>query len=120
MAARIQLVTVRRPRARMAPRNRRASRGAERRSSGPAIRAYFLDHLERDLEDLQYRCDETRDEGHGRIDERSYLLTKTPRDFAPAKDWPWVKAIGYSVRVTRHADGTESDEVRYYLRASGH
>ena len=26
-----------------------------------------------------------------------------------------MKAIGYSVRITRHADGTESDEVRYYL-----
>ncbi|MDB5348973.1 MAG: transposase [Planctomycetota bacterium] len=80
-----------------------------------AIRMYFFDHPERDLEDLRYRCHETLDDGHGRIDERSYLLTKVPRDFAPAEDWPWIKAIGYSVRVTRHADGTESDEVRYYL-----
>ena len=78
-----------------------------------AIREFFFDHLERDLEELRYRCHETVDEGHGRIDERSYFITKTPRDFAPAKDWPWVKAIGYSVRITRHADGTESDEVRF-------
>jgi predicted transposase YbfD/YdcC len=80
-----------------------------------AIRAYFLDHLERDLEELRYRCHETIDDGHGRIDERSYLLAKVPRDFAPGKDWPWVKAIGYAVRITRHADGSESDEVRYDL-----
>jgi predicted transposase YbfD/YdcC len=80
-----------------------------------AIRTFFLDHLERDLEDLRYRYHETLDDAHGRIDERSYYLTKVPRDFAPAKDWPWVKAIGYSVRITRHADGTGSDEVRYYL-----
>jgi predicted transposase YbfD/YdcC len=80
-----------------------------------AIQAHFLDHLERDLEELRYRYHETSDEGHGRIDERSYYLTRVPRDFAPAKDWPWVKAIGYAVRITRHADGTESDEVRYYL-----
>jgi predicted transposase YbfD/YdcC len=80
-----------------------------------AMREYFLDHLERDLEELQYRYHETLDDGHGRIDERSYYLTKVPRDFGPGKDWPWVKAIGYSVRITRHADGTESDEVRYYL-----
>jgi predicted transposase YbfD/YdcC len=80
-----------------------------------AIQTYFLDHLERDLEELRYRHHETRDDGHGRIDERSYYLAKVPRDFAPAVDWPWVKAIGYSVRITRHADGTESDEVRYYL-----
>ncbi len=38
-----------------------------------AIQTFFLDHLERDLEDLRYRCHETVDEGHGRIDERSYL-----------------------------------------------
>jgi predicted transposase YbfD/YdcC len=80
-----------------------------------AIRTYFFDHLERDLEELRYRYHETLDEGHGRIDERSYYLTEVPRDFAPAKDWPWIKAIGYAVRITRHADGTESDEVRYYL-----
>ncbi len=42
-------------------------------------------------------------------------LAKVPRDFAPAKDWPRIKAIGYSVRITQHADGTESDEVRFYL-----
>jgi predicted transposase YbfD/YdcC len=80
-----------------------------------AIRAHFFDHLEDDLKELQYRYHETLDCGHGRIDERSYYLTRVPRDFSPAKERPWVKAIGYSVRVTRHADGTESDEVRYYL-----
>lgn len=80
-----------------------------------AIETFFLDHLERDLEELKYRSHETREDGHGRIDERSYYLAKVPRDFAPREDWPWVKAIGYSVRITRHADGTESDEVRYYL-----
>ncbi len=80
-----------------------------------AIQTFFLDHMERDMEELRYRCHETREEGHGRIDERSYGLARVPRDFAPKKDWPWVKAIGYSVRITQHGDGTESDEVRYYL-----
>lgn len=80
-----------------------------------AIQTCVFDHLERDMEDLRYRSHETRDEGHGRIDERSYFLTKVPPDFAVAKDWPWVKAIGYSVRITEHADGTVSDEVHYYL-----
>ncbi len=80
-----------------------------------AIQTHFLDHLERDLEELRYRYHETRDEGHGRIDERSYYLTRVPREFAAAKDWPWVKAIGYAVRITRQSDGPESDEVRYYL-----
>jgi predicted transposase YbfD/YdcC len=80
-----------------------------------AIDTFFVDHLERDLEDLQYRCHETRDEQHGRIDERSYYLAKVPRDFAAGKDWPCVKAIGYSLRLTKHVDGTETNEVRYYI-----
>jgi predicted transposase YbfD/YdcC len=80
-----------------------------------AIETYFAEHLEGDLEDLQYRSHETSDAGHGRIDERSYYLTKVPPDFPVKKEWPWVKAIGYSLRVTQHADGRETDETRYYI-----
>jgi predicted transposase YbfD/YdcC len=80
-----------------------------------AIQTLFLDHLERDLKDLKHRYHETREDGHGRIDERFYYLAGVPRDFACREDWPWVKAIGYTVRITRHADGRETDEVRYYL-----
>jgi predicted transposase YbfD/YdcC len=80
-----------------------------------AIQTCFLDHLERDMKGLRHRSHETSDTGHGRVDERSYCIAKVPRDFGPQEDWPWVKAIGDTVRITRHADGTESDEVRYYL-----
>ena len=80
-----------------------------------AIETHFKEHLERDMEELQYRFYETRDEGHGRKDERIYFLTKPPSDFGPKEDWPWVKAIGYTLRLTQHADGTETDEVRYYI-----
>ena len=80
-----------------------------------AIQTHFNDHLERDLEDLRYRFYETNEEGHGRKDERTYYLTKLPRDFGPKNDWPWVKAIGYTLRVTQHDDGTETNEVRYYI-----
>jgi predicted transposase YbfD/YdcC len=80
-----------------------------------AIESFFAEQIERDFEDLRYRTHETRDEGHGRIDERAYYLTKTPRDFAPADDWPEVKAIGYAIRLTQHADGKETSEVRYYI-----
>jgi len=80
-----------------------------------AIKTYFGHHLERDLEDLKYRCHETCEAAHGRIDERSYFLTKVPPDFRVKKEWPWVKAIGYTLRVTQHADGSETDETRYYI-----
>jgi predicted transposase YbfD/YdcC len=80
-----------------------------------AIETHFEKHLERGLEDLQYRSNETSDDEHGRMDERSYFLSRAPSDFAVKKEWPWIKAIGYSLRVTRHADGRETDEVRYYI-----
>jgi predicted transposase YbfD/YdcC len=80
-----------------------------------AIESHFHDAIGRDFEDLKYRSYETRDEGHGRTDERAYFLTKIPRDFAPAADWHEVKAIGYALRLTTHGDGSETSEVRYYI-----
>jgi predicted transposase YbfD/YdcC len=80
-----------------------------------AISEHFLAHLENDFEGLRYRCYETNGAGHGRIDERSYFLCRVPPDFAVKKEWPWVKAIGRGVRITQHADGRETDEVRYYI-----
>jgi predicted transposase YbfD/YdcC len=80
-----------------------------------AIQAPFFDYLEDGLKGLKHRHHETHEDGHGRIDDRYYDLAAVPEDFASRKDWPWVKAIGYTVRITRHADGTETDEVRYYL-----
>jgi predicted transposase YbfD/YdcC len=80
-----------------------------------AIETHFNKHLELDLEYLQYRSHETSESSHGRLDERSYFLTKIPADFALKKEWPWIKAIGYSLRVTQHADGSETDETRYYI-----
>jgi predicted transposase YbfD/YdcC len=80
-----------------------------------AIQKPFFDHLNGDLKDLKCQSHETHEDGHGRIDDRYYDLAEVPSDFACRKDWPWVKAIGYTVRITRHADGNETDEVRYYL-----
>jgi predicted transposase YbfD/YdcC len=77
------------------------------------IETYFEKHLECDLEDLKYRCHETSEAAHGRIDERSYYLTRVPADFALRKEWPWIRAIGYALRATQHADGRETDETRY-------
>ena len=48
-----------------------------------AIEAYFLKHLESDLEDLRYRSYETSEQGRGRLDERSYFLTKRCRPTSP-------------------------------------
>lgn len=80
-----------------------------------AIESFFDDLIKRDFEDLKYRHHETLDQGHGRTDERAYYLAKIPPNFAPAQDWPEVKAIGYALRHTIHDDGRESCEIRYYI-----
>lgn len=80
-----------------------------------AIADFFADRLERDFEDTRYGAYESVDQGHGRIDERTYYVAKIPRDFAPKGEWPQVKAIGYALRWTTHADGSLTCEVRYYL-----
>jgi predicted transposase YbfD/YdcC len=80
-----------------------------------AIAAFFTEQIDRDFADVQYRAYESEETAHGRIDERSYFLTRVPRDFAPAADWPEVKAIGYAMRWTTHAGGAQTSEVRYYV-----
>jgi predicted transposase YbfD/YdcC len=80
-----------------------------------AIADSFVAALESDFEDRKYRRHASADQGHGRTDERVYYLTSVPKDFACAKDWPEVKAIGYALRYTRQDDGEETVEVRYYL-----
>lgn len=80
-----------------------------------AIASFFAQHLEENLVNLDYRHYETRDEDHGRVDERAYYLAKVPQDFPLGKAWPQVKAIGYAVRLTEHADGRQSHDVRYYI-----
>jgi predicted transposase YbfD/YdcC len=80
-----------------------------------AIESFFAEQIASDFADVQYRIYESREKGHGRIDERTYYLSKPPRAFAPAAAWPQIKAIGYAMRWTTHADGSETSEVRYYL-----
>jgi predicted transposase YbfD/YdcC len=80
-----------------------------------AIESFFHEQIANDFEDLQYRAYESCEKGHGRIDERTYYLAKIPKDFAPAAQWPQIKAIGYAMRWTTLADGREMSEVRYYL-----
>ncbi len=85
----------------------------------PKLKAAMANHfdelIERDFEDIHYRCHETYDDEHGRIDERAYYLIKVPRELAAMDNWSQAKAIGYAIRLTSHPDGSESSEVRYYI-----
>ncbi len=80
-----------------------------------AIGTLVVKHLEGELEAFKQRNYQTDEQGHGRRDERFYFVGRVPSDFALGKEWPWIKAIGTAVRITTHADGSQSDEVRYYM-----
>lgn len=80
-----------------------------------AIATVVEKHLEGELRALRHRSHQTDVRGHGRRDERFYWVAQVPPDFAAKDEWPWVKAIGTAVRITTHADGTQTDEVRYYM-----
>jgi predicted transposase YbfD/YdcC len=80
-----------------------------------AVEGYLMEQLGRDFEDLRYRHHETSEAGHGRTDERSYYLCAAPKDFALKAEWPWVKAMGYAVRVSVDGNGKETSEVRFYI-----
>lgn len=58
---------------------------------------------------------ETRDEGHGRIDERMYGVMKVPRVFPLRKEWPSLKAVGFATRTTTNPDGRETTDTRCYI-----
>jgi predicted transposase YbfD/YdcC len=80
-----------------------------------AIGAVVERHLDGKLEARKHRHHETDEHGHGRRDERFYFVAQVPSDFAAKGEWPWIKAVGTAVRITTHADGTQTDEVRYYM-----
>jgi predicted transposase YbfD/YdcC len=80
-----------------------------------AVREVIRQQLEGELEDLQYRVYDTLQDGHGRVDERTYGVMKIPRGFPLRKEWPSLKAVGYATRVTVNADGSESQDTRFYI-----
>ncbi len=80
-----------------------------------AIQELFSDQQEDELLRMPHRKHETHDKGHGRADERHYVVVKIPEDFPLRKAWPSVKAVGMAVRTTVDSDGKRSGDVRYFI-----
>ncbi len=80
-----------------------------------AIKALFSDERQDDLLKMPHRQHKTSEKGHGRNDERCYVLAKIPRGFPLKDQWPGIKAVGMAVRVTEKSDGTTSGDVRYFI-----
>jgi predicted transposase YbfD/YdcC len=80
-----------------------------------AVVGLVAGHLDGARQDLKHRSRRTHETSHGRQEERTYFVAQVPSDFVAQDEWPWITAIGTAVRVTTHADGTQTDEVRYYI-----
>ncbi len=80
-----------------------------------AIKELFSDERQGDLLKMPHREHQTSDRGHGRKDERCYVLAKIPRDFPLRDQWPGIKAVGMAVRVTEKSDGTTRGDARYFI-----
>jgi len=80
-----------------------------------AIEDLFSDERQDNLLKLPHRQHQTSEKGHGRRDERCYVLAKIP-SHAPWKDaWPGATAVGMAVRTTEKSDGTTDGDVRYFI-----
>jgi predicted transposase YbfD/YdcC len=79
------------------------------------IESMVMTKLEGVKEDLESRVINLSEQGHGRIDERSYGIITLPKDSPLKKSWPSVKAIGYAIRITQDVKGNENFENRYFI-----
>jgi len=80
-----------------------------------AIKDLFSDERQDDLLKMQHRQHQTSEKGHGRCDDRCYVLAKIPRNASWKDAWPGATAVGMAVRTTQKSDGTTSGDVRYFI-----
>ena len=78
------------------------------------VRGYFEAAEGDDFEWPEIDNEETADEGHGRVEYRSYFLSTDLSHLSVGERWIGLKAIGM-VESERHGKGKVSRERRYYI-----
>jgi predicted transposase YbfD/YdcC len=78
------------------------------------IAQHFTDHLEDDFARTKVRRYQTVEKGHGREEERYYLICPVPENLPDRGRWFHLLAIGMVVSTTLR-NGKESSEIRYYI-----
>ena len=82
------------------------------------VREYFEAASEEDFDRPEIDNEETSEEGHGRIEHRSYFLSTDLSSLSGVAKWSGLKAIGM-VQSERHCAGRVSFEQRYYITSLG-
>ncbi len=78
------------------------------------IEAHFLDHLDDDFARVKVSRHETKEQGHGRIEHRTYYVCDAPADLPDLGRWKGLKRIGVAISNTIRG-GKPADDVRYYI-----
>jgi predicted transposase YbfD/YdcC len=79
-----------------------------------AISEFFEDHLLDDFARHAVRRHAKNERGHGRVEEREYLIAPLPEDFPQQARWKGLKALGLAINNIER-DGKDVTEVRYYI-----
>jgi len=79
-----------------------------------AVLDYVNQHLDNDFADVAVRRHQETDQGHGRVEHRSYLQMPVPEGLRGAEPWKGLRSIGMATLVCQR-DGRETGEVRYYI-----
>jgi predicted transposase YbfD/YdcC len=75
---------------------------------------HFETHMENDFADASARRFRSNEKGHGRVEERMYVVCPAPTDLPDRDRWPELKAIGVAMNIVVR-NGKEYSESRYYI-----
>jgi predicted transposase YbfD/YdcC len=79
-----------------------------------AVETLFDEHLEDDFARLNVSRIETEEQGHGRLERRTYLQVNVPKTLAGREDWAGLRTLGLVIR-TRDTNGKETGDVQCYI-----
>jgi len=83
-----------------------------------AVQEHFVELHETDFQESACRRHVTREQGHGRKEERYYYITPVPDSLRSLQgDWAKLRSIGQVITMTER-EGKQTSEVRYYISTS--
>jgi len=78
------------------------------------IESFFLEHLADDFARVKASHYDSNEKGHGRQEQRSYMVCDVPHDLPDRERWPKLTRIGLTINNVLRGDKPTTD-VRYYI-----